>query len=201
MKDKILHRIAFGIRCASVPPVMAALLILLVYINGSAFVSNWDWIGAVIYLVIIPVLAYPVSVLVPSLKKGGRKTQRDLAFIFSGVGYFAAIVHGIVFHKTKGLLFIYLTYFFSIIILSLVNRFSKTHASGHACSVIWPIVLGSYYYMPWGILIGALVYGIILWASLKTKRHTAPEFLLGTCVCLVSAAISALAIYLFHIFG
>ena len=38
----------------------------------------------------------------------------------------------------------------------------------------------------WGVVVGAVCWVAILWASLVMKRHTFKEFLLGTLTCLVS---------------
>lgn len=187
----VLSKIAYALRVIAIPPIMATVLILLVWVNGQAITTVYELIASFIFLVVIPVAAYPVSYLVPKIRKGGRKAQRSLAFWFAGFGY----IYGIVGHKSQGLNFIYLTYLLSVLLLAVVNRFSKTRASGHACSAIWPVVIACYYYKLIGAVIGIAIYSAVFWCSLTTKRHTAGEFLLGTFTCIIAASISALLIF------
>lgn len=189
------QKIAYLLRIIAIPPVMTSVLILLVWFNDQIIQTVHELIASFVFLVVIPAAAYPVSFLIPRLRNGGRKTQRLLAFWFAGVGYSASVIYGLAGHKTQGLNFIYLTYLLSVLILAIVNHFSGTKASGHACSVIWPAISVGYYYGWIGIIIGVLVYAAVLWCSLKTKRHTAKEFLLGTFICLASAGISALLVF------
>lgn len=189
------RKIAYVLRVIAIPPVMAAVLMLLLWFNGQAIASEHELIASFIFLVMIPVAAYPVSYVIPKIRKGGRTAQRNLAFRFSGFGYAAAVIYGIVGHKSQELNFIYLTYLISVLLLTAVNRFSKTRASGHACSVIWPVIIACYYYKLIGAVIGMAIYSAVFWSSLTTKRHTAGEFLLGTLTCLIAAGISALLIF------
>ena len=189
------RKIAYVLRVIAIPPVMATILILLVWFNGQAITSVHELITSFIFLVVIPVAAYPVSYLVPKIRKGGRTAQRNLAFWFAGFGYVAAVIYGIVGHKSQGLNFIYITYLLSVLLLAVVNRFSKTRASGHACSVIWPVIIACSYYKLIGAVIGIAIYAAVFWCSLVTKRHTADEFLLGTFICLAAAGLSALSVF------
>lgn len=189
------RKIAYVLRVIAIPPVMATILILLVWFNGQTITSVHELIASFVFLVVIPVAAYPVSFAIPKLRKGGRTAQRNLAFWFAGFGYVAAVIYGITGHKSQGLNFIYLTYLLSVLLLAIVNRFSKTRASGHACSVIWPVIIGCYYYKGIGAVIGISIYAAVLWCSLKTKRHTVSEFLLGNFICIAAAGISALPVF------
>ena len=194
-KLSLSQKIAYVIRVIAIPPVMATVLILLVWFNGQSITSVHELIASFIFLVVVPVMAYPVSYLIPKIRKGGRKAQRNLAFWFAGFGYVAAVIYGIVGHKSQGLNFIYLTYLLSVLLLAVVNCFSKTRASGHACSVIWPVVIACYYYKLIGAVLGIAIYSAVFWCSLTTKRHTAGEFLLGTFTCIAAAGLSALSVF------
>lgn len=198
MLKAVLRKTANIIRKVSIPPVMAAILIVLVSINGEIYKTALDIVVAVLFLVITPVAAYPVSYIVPKFREGGRKTQRKLAFWFAGFGYLAAVIYSIAMHRPSGMIFIFLTYFISILTLSAVNKFTKTKASGHACSVIWPVITGIWYYRLPALIVGGLIYAAILWSSIKLKRHTAGEFIYGTLVCIFSAGLSALTVFVFH---
>lgn len=178
---------------------MATALLLLVWFNGQAIASVGELVASFVFLVIIPAAAYPVSLAIPGLRKGGRETQRSLAFRFAGLGYAAAVMYGVVCHKSQGLNFIYLSYLFSVLLLAVVNHFSRTKASGHACSVISPAVIVCYYYKLFGAVIGAAVYAAVLWSSLVSKRHTVGEFLLGTVLCIAAVGLSALLVFVWRL--
>lgn len=196
MNRSKIHKVASLIRIIAVPPVMAVILItLLALTSQDVFQSSFDMFISIVFLAVLPAAAYPVSYIVPKIKALGRSGQRNLAFWFSGAGYLAAICYGLFFHKSKGLLFIYLTYLFSILFLAFVNKVLKKKASGHACSIIWPIIVACYYYTFIGAIIGGAFYATVCWSSVKLKRHTLGEFLLGTTICLLAAAVSAMIIF------
>ncbi len=189
------QKIAFIFRVIAIPPVMATVLLFLMWFNGTEIASVRELIVSLIFLVAVPIAAYPVSLMAPKIREGGRKAQRELAFWFSGFGYIAAVVYGVAFHKSQGLNFIFLTYLISVLLLAVVNRFSKVRASGHGCGVIWPVLIGCYYYKLIGAVVGIAIFAACFWSSVTTKRHTAAEFLLGALICIVSAGISALCVY------
>lgn len=190
------EKVAYIIRIITIPPVMTSVLILLYALYSSIFSSAWNIAEMFLFLVLIPISAYPVCRIIPGLHAGGRNTQRKIAFCFSGAGYLIAVLTGILFHRSSGMIFLYLTYMLSLIILAAVNQFLGVKASGHACSIIWPILFGSYYFWPFGAVVGVLIYGVAMWASVKTKRHTAVEYLTGSFVCIASAGLSASIVYL-----
>lgn len=194
-KLNILRNIAYVLRVIAIPPAMATVLLLLVWFNGQTIMSVRELIASFIFLAIVPVTAYPVSFVIPKIRKCGRKAQRRLAFWFAGFGYAVAVIYGTAFHKSRGLNFIYLTYLLSLLLLAVFNRFSKAKASGHACSVISPVIIGCYYYKLIGAVVGVAFYFAVMWCSLTTKRHTAGEFLLGSSICILAAGLSALSIF------
>ena len=75
------------IRVISVPPLMVAyLLALLYFFRDGVFANTGEFIASLVFLAIIPALAYPAAAVVPSLRKGGRPMQRKTAFVFSVAG-------------------------------------------------------------------------------------------------------------------
>ena len=58
-----------------------------------------------------------------------------------------------------------------------------------------PLVYSGYFLGIWGIVVGVVCWGAILWASLAMKRHTLKEFILGTVTCLLSFTVGWL---IFH---
>ena len=180
-------KLAHAVRIVSVPPVMVGILLVLLYtLREDVMVTPWEMTASLLGLTILPMLAYPVSFAVPSIRKKGREGQRSLAMYFSTVGYVAVFVYGLVASVGTGLMHIYAGYLFSVVIILVSNKVFKVRVSGHACSVSGPLVYSGYFLGIWGIIVGAACWGVILWASLVMKRHTFKEFLLGTLTCLVS---------------
>lgn len=194
-KRSILMKLAHAVRIISVPPVMVAILIVLLFtLRDDIFASTAEMVVSLSLLAILPILAYPLSVLIPSIRKKGRDGQRSLAMYLSALGYVAVFVYGLVAGVGNHLLLVYSAYLLSVIIILVLNKICHIRASGHACSVTGPLVFTAYLLGIWGIIVGTILWGVILWASLLMKRHTVKEFLLGTATCLVAFTVSLLAI-------
>lgn len=182
-------RVAHIVRIVSVPPVMVGILLLLLYtLREDVFASGWEFAASLGGLTVLPVLAYPVSAMIPALREKGREGQRSLAMYFSTVGYVAVFAYGLIAGVGTGLMHIYAGYLFSVVIILVGNKVFKVRISGHACSVSGPLVYSGYFLGLWGILVGIVCWIVILWASLVMKRHTFREFVFGTLTCLFSFA-------------
>jgi hypothetical protein len=180
-------KIAHAIRIISVPPVMVGILLTLVFtLRDDVITTAVDMAVSLLGLTVLPILAYPVSFAVPSIRKKGREGQRSLAMYFSTVGYVGAFTYGLIAGVGTGLMHIYAGYLFSVIIILVSNKVFKVRVSGHACSVAGPLVYSAFFLGSWGIAAGVVCWCAILWASLVMKRHTLGEFLLGTLTCLVA---------------
>ena len=189
-------KIAHAIRIISIPPVMVGILLVLLFtLRDDIIASTADMVASMLGLTVLPILAYPVSFAVPALRRKGREGQRSLAMYFSTVGYVAVFVYGLIASVGVGLMHIYAGYLFSVVIILVSNKVFKVRVSGHACSVSGPLVYSGYFLGIWGIIVGVVCWGAILWASLVMKRHTFKEFLLGTLTCLVSFTVGWL---IFH---
>ncbi len=179
--------LAHIVRIVTVPPVMVAILIVLLFaLREDVFASPLEMAVSMLGLTVLPILAYPLSAIIPKIRKKGRDGQRSLAMYLSAVGYLGVYVYGFAAGVSDNLKLVYTGYFLSVVILLVANKLLHVRASGHACSVSGPLVYTAYFLGIWGIIVGALLWGIILWASLAMKRHTVKEFLLGTLTCLVS---------------
>lgn len=191
MSQKSLHlKIAHAIRIVCVPPVMVGILLVLLFtLRDDVFAAPAEFIASLLGLTVLPILAYPVSVLIPAIRKKGREGQRSLAMYFSTVGYVGVFVYGLAAHVGTGLMHIYAGYLFSVVIILVGNKVFKVRISGHACSVSGPTVYSAYFLGLWGIIVGVLCWAAILWASLVMKRHTFREFIFGTLTCLFSFAV------------
>ena len=180
-------KIAHAVRIVTIPPVMVGILLVLVFtLRDDVITTAAAMTASLLGLTVLPILAYPVSFAVPALRRKGREGQRTVAMYFSTVGYVAVFVYGLIAEVGVSLMHIYAGYLISVIIILVSNKVFKVRVSGHACSVSGPLVYSGFFLGLWGIVVGAVCWGAILWASLVMKRHTFKEFLLGTLTCLVS---------------
>jgi hypothetical protein len=189
MKEKI----AKVVRVLSVPPVMALTLILIVYFTKPGVFANVaELLVTVFFLSVVPVLAYPFSYLVPSLKNRGREGQRSFAFLLTAVSYPLLVLYTVIAGTGDDFSLIAYTYLLSLVVLLLMNKGIGLKASGHACSVTGPIVLICYFIGMKGILFGLALYALIFWASLVTKGHTAKELIWGALASILAFLFSLL---------
>ncbi len=186
-KKSLPLMLAHIVRIISVPPVMVAALILLLFtLRDDVFASTAEMLISMAGLAILPVLAYPLSVIIPSIRQKGRDGQRSLAMYLSAVGYLGFFIYGFAAGAGNHVKLIYTGYFMSVVILLLANKVFHVRASGHACSVSGPLVYTAYFLGIWGLVACVVLWGVIFWASIAMKRHTVREFFLGTLTCLVS---------------
>ena len=186
--EKLPDRLAKGLRYLSIPPVIVTLLVLVLKQQAPGlFHSTAEIMVTLAGLAFCPVLAYPISLLCPGLRRRGREFQRDLAFILSAAGYAAAWLCGIIFFHNPLLTGVYSIYLLSVILLLVANKVLHKRASGHACSVTGPLVLCCWFLGADWLIPCSVLYALIFWASLKTRRHTKRELIYGTMICLLSA--------------
>jgi len=186
----VKYRIAKVISYVTVVPVVAFITILLSFIYRTRCFSSTGWfVYSIIFLTIIPILAYPVHRIVPALRKGGRNSERKLAFIFAVVSYVLGTLLTFVFGAPIIVKKIFMAYLLSGIFLSFVNKGLKIKASGHACGVSGPItllvnILGIQ--MIWLFLLMPVVY----WSRINLGRHNIVELILGTFIGIVSTLVA-----------
>ena len=187
-RQNIVNRIAMVIRYLSIPPVMVTLLILVLNRQDpGVFRSAADLWVTLIGLAIFPVLAYPLTLHIPCLRRRGREYQRDMAFVFSVLGYVGAWLCGLFFLHNRTLTLIFSIYLLSVLFLLLANKVFHWKASGHICSITGPLLLCCWFLGPIWLLPGLILYALIFWASLITKRHSVSDLLLGSLLCLLAA--------------
>lgn len=177
-----MKKTAFVMRIITVAPFIAFMTVSLIYLFAYDTVSGLShYLNFIISYTVFPLLAYPVSYLIPKLKAKGRKFQRKLAIVFSVAGYLAAFIFLSVSGGSHNEWMICLSYLLSGIIIALLSFVFKFKASGHACGVSGPIAMLIYIFGPvW--IIGYLLLGAVFWCSLKTKRHTLPELIAGSLI-------------------
>ncbi len=188
--------VAKVVRTVTVPPVMVAGLILILYFARGEMFRSWvDLAASLVGLSIFPVLAYPLSVAIPRVRAGGRSAQRSLAMYLSVAGYAGVFLYGLLSHVRTGLMLIYAAYLLSVVLLVILNKLVRIRASGHGCSVTGPLVLTCYFLGTGGIIAGIALWGVILWASLVRKSHTLREFVLGSATCVVGFFIALIFLH------
>lgn len=187
------ERIAKIVRAASVPPVWVALLLILVYaLRPGVFAGLGQMIAVLVCLAGVPLAAYPIAALIPSLRRKGREGQRNLAFVMNLAGYVLAWGYALISGASQGLRLIVWTYLISVAVLTVLNKVVGLRASGHACSIVGPMLL-AVRLLGWGWAPPcAALLAAVVWSSLALKRHTPGELALGAASALVSFAASVL---------
>ncbi len=177
------------VRILTTAPIAAGALTLILYYRvPGAFLNGAHAALALFFLCALPLFSYPVSALVPSIRKKGRDGQRKLAIVFSVIGYalgFAAcmLLGGAPLEKAM-----FLTYLLSGTGIALTTLL-HFKASGHACGVAGPIFLLAYALGPkWYALV--LLLALVFWSSLRLERHTLPQLIGGSVIPLIALMIS-----------
>lgn len=175
--------IAKTIRVLTIPPLLVATLLTLIYFtHEGTFRGIFDLLTAILCLAVIPTLAYPLQPFVPKFKDKGRDGQRALAFVTSAAGYIIGFAYAYITGATDEFKFIVTAYLASVVMLLIFNKLVHLKASGHACGVLGPLLF-AVYFMGWVWAIPCTIAAIaVIWSSLKLNRHTLKELCLGgTC--------------------
>ena len=193
-RKNFINKMAHVVRVVTIPPLMiATLLCMLYFAKGFSFASWIDMSVAFAGLVLLPVLAYPVWSVFGNKTSDKRKGQRRLAFIFSIIGYVCCFIYSLRF-GTDAIREIFYTYFFTVILLALLNKVFHVRASGHAASSISPVVFSAAYL---GLIVTSL-FGFLfvgsVWASIYLKRHKWQDIIAGICSMLASFILAKLII-------
>ena len=190
--SKFVERYDKFIRVITIAPFIALLLLLALYFLAPQYsVTAQQLAYSILFLVILPVMGYPLQPIIPGFKNGGRKAQRNLAIITAVIGYICGIVYAFLGNVPDALLVIFLTYFISGVGIALFSKLTPIKASGHACGVMGPIAVAVYYISPWA-LVCLIIYGLAFISSVRMKRHTATEFLIGSLIPVAALAASVL---------
>ena len=181
------------IRGVTVPPVMAGIVVLLLFfLYGGIFRHAGDMLVMLFALSLLPLLAYPLQPLLPYFKKKGQKGKRTLAFVLSILSYFGLAVYAFAAHTLPDYRYIATVYLASVLLLVVFNKLSPYRASGHACSVTGPMLFLGLYLGWYAAIPAALAFALILVSSVVLGRHTVTEFLLGSLCAVSSAALMLL---------
>lgn len=186
-KNNCLIQIAKIIRIVSAPPIMTCILLLYLktYYN-NVFVSSESFIASIVSFVLLPILAYPIHLLISKRKKDDRNNQRKFAFIFTLVGYSLLALYSLLSTQTEEYKLIVFSYFLSLIILIIFNKLLHFKASGHAASSIGSLIFIVFFQGIKALVPCIIVTLLIQWASIQTKRHTHNQFVVGILIFLGS---------------
>ncbi|MCI8332655.1 MAG: hypothetical protein HFE78_07505 [Clostridiales bacterium] len=189
MKEKC----AKMIRVISIPPILVSALLVFLLVHSKEVVHNaTELCLAILFLAVIPALAYPLQKVFPAYRDKGRTGQRNLAFLFTIAGYSAGLVYAVIGQVSKGLFEIHLAYFLTCAVLLFINKVLHKKASGHAAGIVGPLLFLIRFTGLWMIPVTVVIYGLIFWSSVILRRHTPGEFVLGTLTSFAAFAITLL---------
>lgn len=179
------------VRILTVVPLMCLVASILIYfLKPGFFASVTSFVMSIVFLTVFPLLAYLVWYILPTLRKGGRKTQRRTAVIFGLAGYLAAFIFSFIFKDSIQIKIYYLAYLISSITLFLGNiTGGKFNPSGHAGGLMGPVTFLTIYISPW-FAFGYLIVVLVGYISISMRRHTILEFIVGGLVPVLVIVIS-----------
>lgn len=195
-KDLKKHeKVAKVLRIATLPPISSAVLFVLLQIFApSIFLNLWHFFLTLFSISICPVLAYPISYIIPSVRKKGRDGQRNLAIGLSVLGYLFGFCVAILTGAPALEMVIFSTYLMSVLLIVVTYFLFKEKASGHSCSTFGPLCMLCYTFgLFW--LFGFVVLGVVFYSSIVLKRHTVRQLFLGALFSGLSFVVS-LAIFI-----
>ena len=185
MKDKVYK----VIRTLTIPPIVVSILLVSLIINNT-IASIEEGFFLVLFLGLIPISSYLFNFLI----KGNRETQRKTAFIFTFASYFLGFLYALFFVNEVGIKFIYYVYFFSVVILLILNLFI-TKASGHIASVTGLVFISFHNISTYTLFYTVPIYMLTFVSSKNLKRHTSKELVLGTMTIVISYIITLLLLH------
>jgi len=177
---------AKAIRIISAPSIVIIGLLLLLLLSNRRFFDSWiEVVISIIFLGVLPTLAYPIHRWIPSLYKMGRDGQREIAFILTTIGYSIAFFGALCFEVNENLLFVCMTYFLSVVLLTITNRL-HFKASGHASSFTGAMCFLVYAF-GWKIFALCVSFSMLVgWSSVYLKRHTVSQLFAGIFINMIS---------------
>lgn len=179
------------VRVITVPPLMCFALFSVLYVSTeNVFSSSLEYALGLTTLVFIPLSAYPAQKQFNIIKGEKRTAERTLAVMFSIVGYTIGFLTALILDFTKTQKVIYLTYLLSGLLVGFFSYILKVKASGHMCGLSGPVAVIIYIFGPLYIVVFLLMAAVI-WASLKLRRHSLSELVLGSIIPVAALFLAA----------
>ena len=174
---------AYLIRVVTAPPFAVLASFSLIFGLSDLFSGTVHYLLLMAFIGFLPLLAYPLSYFVPKLRKKGRKGQRTLALVLSGLGYLLGALLVFLFPSTGFEKVLASTYLFSGVLIALTSAVGFK-SSGHAAGVAGPAFLLTWF-MGWPFALSFLLLAAVFWSSLHLKRHTGPQLIVGSLIPMV----------------
>ena len=171
------------VRMITLAPVLAAFSISMIGLFCSdVFPTVWHFVYMMLYLGVLPLLAYPLQSVTPHFKDKGRDGQRTLAMLFAVAGYILCLCTNILASASRGMWIICLEYLLSGVLILVFNKGLHIKLSAHGCGSAGPIFLLLYFglYVPAVLMAALTVFAYV--ASVKAKHHTVPQLIGGSVV-------------------
>lgn len=171
------------IRIITLAPVLASFsLTMIALFCDGVFLSPLHFICTLLFLGLLPLLAYPLQKFTPHFKDKGRDGQRTLAMIFAVSGYFCCLFANLILGASSGMWIICLEYLISGALILIFNKLLHLKVSAHGCGSAGPVFLLLYF----GLYVPAAIMGVITilayFASVKAKHHTFPQLIGGSAI-------------------
>lgn len=176
-KNALMGALSKIIRVITLPPLMAAAAVMVLHRQLGVFPGKS--VGAALFfLCLMPLAAYPICRMVPALHRKGRKMQRNMAVVFSVLGYAGGLMYCL-WQGLRGLeTVLFLTYLFSGVVIALLTGCFHFKCSGHACGMAGPVTLLGMQLSPLCFLGYGLLVPVFV-SSIRLHRHTREELIAG----------------------
>ena len=117
-----MNKTAKAIRVLTVAPIMARVMLLTLYLRTPLlFGGRVHFAFSVLFLVVFPLLGYPLQPFIKKYKDKGREGQRMLAIDFAVSGYIGGCLFAMLLRATKSVWIIYLSYLLYGILVMISN--------------------------------------------------------------------------------
>jgi len=167
------------------PPLMGFATVRLMYLHDPTsfgYGCGWYWV-ALAFITEVPISAYILKSIIPSIRAQGRRGERKLAFIMSVVSYVVGTVFCLARKAPRAVSGLFLSYLASGALLAFVNAALKIRASGHACGFAGPLTYLARFVWPVPVLLcAAVALPIVYWARFRAGRHSLRELVSGTII-------------------
>jgi hypothetical protein len=170
------------IRIITIAPIMVFVAMTLIFIIKPLMLGGLiPYLLSILFLSVFPILAYPLQKFIPYYRDKGREGQRNFSIVMSLIGYVAGLMFSIFLNDNSFMQILFLTYLLSVFAIAIFSKIIKFKASGHACGLSGPLTLLFYVFGSYA-LIGAILIPLLFWASIKLKRHTFMQLLIGSII-------------------
>jgi len=191
-RKRPLDVLAKILRILTLAPLVALFVLLELYLHFPELLGGIQYlVVSIVFLVVFPLLAYPLQPIIPYFKDRGRDGQRSLAMLFAVGGYALGFVTALLSHASQILLLLYLDYLLTATFLLISDKVFHLKASGHAAGATGPFFI-LIYFLPSMLIACLLMMAAVFWSSLHMKRHTIGQLFGGIGCTLLALVLSLL---------